>query len=71
MGDHADELIGSIVEKGWSGPGATRCEKTCWHCGKRGLSWGNFDGKWRLANAVGELHVCEAYLEGRRCVAKS
>lgn len=59
MGDMADWIVGNIVDLSTlSGPQGRRASpKTCRCCGKKGLRWGQYNGKWRLFEG-GELHAC-------------
>jgi hypothetical protein len=41
-------------------------DRRCRFCGERGLRWTQTrDGKWRLVDHRGWLHVCQQYIEAR------
>lgn len=61
MGEIADYMIDQMIERSditfrsYSQPSTVECKR----CGKGGLHWEDDNGKWRLVNAKGLLHVCD------------
>jgi hypothetical protein len=65
MGDMADFFIDRLYDEWDWGDGDwdeyTPRMKTCRYCGVEGLYWSNvmIQGKWRLVDSEGALHVCK------------
>lgn len=48
----------------FEGPGMQQ-PKRCRYCGKSGLRWDSIDGRWRLHESDGDVHVCHQYFDRR------
>ena len=61
MGMHADDAVGECIDSYWSHEDGEPVEFPCiicYCCDTGGLHWGKLDGKWRLFNHMGNVHVC-------------
>jgi len=66
MGEYADYLIEQGFDSLAMGEEIIEPDdgKVCKYCLKYPLYWQQVDGKWRLHEMDGSLHICEKYKKG-------